>query len=227
MKTRNLRAVLGTVALGTMLTAPASAITVIQAGDPQIGSGQPTPNSDAAAAMFDAIAVPTFIETFEDASADGFVFDNGVIRNDLIGGAGPLIAFNTTPGGNLVFDTRVATTFTFAAPISSFGFYMTGVQNSALTFDFFDGSAQSVSVNSYGAGAQFFGVTDLANPITSFTFNNTNDIVGFDDIRFTTAAVQSGVPEPSTWVMLILGLLGVGGAMRKARSATASRAQPA
>lgn len=53
--------------------------------------------------------------------------------------------------------------------------------------------------------------------INSVTFNSH----GYETLLFglTTQSVAAGVPEPSTWAMLLLGLAGLGGALRASRRA--------
>lgn len=206
------------IAAACLLAVPANAAIVVQAGDPGASESSLTPNSDAAALAFDAANPPSFIETFEDADADGFSFSAGTITSNPIGGGSSVFGFNTTDGGDFVLELYgEAPTFTFANPISSFGFYLSGVQLDNLSISFNDGSSQSFAINNYGSGVQFFGASNFANPISSFSLLNTNDIIGVDDLRFATAAVAPGVPEPSTWAMMLLGFGLVGGVMRSAK----------
>ena len=52
----------------------------------------------------------------------------------------------------------------------------------------------------------------------SINFGGAANVTGFDNITFGSATPRdSGVPEPSTWAMLILGLGAVGGALRNSR----------
>jgi len=55
-------------------------------------------------------------------------------------------------------------------------------------------------------GGAFFGFIDFGNQISSVTFNATNDILCFDDLRFGNAENNPNIPEPRA----IGGLLGFG-----------------
>lgn len=208
-------------AIAASLAYQAHAANITQASDPGVGQGGATPNSDAAAAAFDAANTPSFIETFEDADADGFTFSAGTITNNPTGGGASVFGFNTTPGGQYVLELfGEAPTFTFTNAVSAFGFYLTGVQLGDLTVNFVDGGQQSIGINNNGSGVQFFGASGFSSAISSFSISNVNDIIGVDDLRFTAA---NAVPEPSVWAMMIVGFFGLGSAVRrgKARQALA------
>lgn len=205
------------MALAASLVLPANAATITQAGDPGVSQGGATPNSDAAAAAFDAANPPSFIETFEDGDADGFGFSLGTITNAPTGGGSSVFGFNTTPGGAYVLELfGEAPTFAFTNAVSSFGFYLSGVQLGNLTVNFVDGGQQSVGINNYQSGVQFFGASGFSSAISSFSIGNSGDIIGIDDLRFTTAS--AAVPEPGVWAMMILGFFGMGAALRRAKA---------
>lgn len=209
------------VLAATMLAVPVGAVTVVQAGDPGVSQGGATPITDATATAFDAANPPTFVENFEDAAATGFSITGGSITSMPAGGGSSVFGFNTTPGGRFLLELfGGSASFAFVNPISSFGFNLTGVQLSDLSVAFDDGSAQNISVLNNGSGVQFFGASGFANPITGFTFNAGNDIVGIDDFRFSAAPVSGAVPEPATWAMMLLGFGLAGVAMRSAKRKT-------
>lgn len=200
----------------SMLMTPVYAATVVQAGDPGVGAGGATPVTNAAAAAFDAANPPSFIEDFEDATATGFTVAGGSITSNPNGGGSSVFGFNTTPSGRFLLELfGGSATFTFVNPVSSFGFKLSGVQLGGLTVGFNDGSAQSFAVTNNGSGVQFFGASGFTNAVSSFTFNATNDIVGIDDLRFSSAT--AAVPEPATWAMMLLGFGFVGGALRSSK----------
>lgn len=209
-------------AASALLMAPegaSAAAVIVQAGDPGVSQGGATPNSNAAAASFYSSNPSTFTETFEDAAATGFTIAGGTITATPLGSGSSVFGFNTTPGGRYVLELYGASsTLTFASAISSFGFYLTGVQFGNLTLNFNDGSSQTVAITNYGSGVQFFGASGFSNAITGFTLNAGNDIVGVDDIRF---ASVSGVPEPTTWAMMLIGFGAIGATMRRRRRVTA------
>ena len=56
-------------------------------------------------------------------------------------------------------------------------------------------------------------------------FNGGSDYNYFDDtFVFTNTSVQSGAPEPATWGMMLLGVAGIGAALRGRRQASATLA---
>lgn len=199
----------------TMLATPVCAANIIQAGDKGAAQGNATPVTDAAAAAFDAANPPTFLETFEDAVATGFSITGGSITSTPDGGGSSVYGYNTTPGGNFLLELYgESATFAFLNPVSSFGFKLTGVQLSNLTIQFNDGSFQNIAILNNGSGAQFFGASAFTNSVTSLTLNSQNDIIGLDDLRFSSAAA---VPEPATWALMLLGFGFVGGVLRSAK----------
>lgn len=109
-------------------------------------------------------------------------------------------------------DPTESFTFTFAAPITSFG---------ANFFSLNNGSPlrTSITVNgqTFGPTAEptFLGFVSMS-AFTTLTFSvaanaGTNDEFGLDNVRFATA----GVPEPATWAMMVFGFGAMGGALRR------------
>lgn len=58
---------------------------------------------------------------------------------------------------------------------------------------------------------------DLELVINLTGLGGVSDDIGIDNIRFGQSAIQAGVPEPSTWAMMLLGFFGVGAMVRSGR----------
>jgi hypothetical protein len=187
------------VGLG-LFTSQANAGVVTYIGtDLGAGPSDPRPNSDAAAANFDAAAaalgsVSTI--SFESAPLGSFqnltvapgVSINGTdvndtnqtIRNSTNFPPNPsLDGFNTTSGGSQFVEMMGGNlVFTFAQPTQFFGVYLTGVQTNffADTITFNDGTSQTITVPGTGTTSSigevaFIGFTDAGKSITSVTIN--------------------------------------------------------
>ena len=124
---------------------------------------------------------------FESAIPAGLTITGGTTTNNS--GCGALCGFNTTAGG--AFFTSVfggSVTFTFASPVDAFGFYVNGLQTDLVpqqTITYFDGSTTTINMpTATGGGGAFVGFVDSGNNIVSVTFNATNDILAFDDLRY-------------------------------------------
>ena len=198
---------------------------VYSAADNNVSSLAQMVNSTAMAATFDAVAGAISIADFESALPANVTITGGTTTNNS--GCGALCGFNTTPGGAFfrsVFGGSV--TFSFTSPVDSFGFYVNGLQTDLVpqqTIVYTDGSSVTTTLNipsAINGGGAFFGFIDFGNQISSVTFNATNDILGFDDLQFGRAANDpNAVPEPATFGLLGLGLLGLWGATKKRKAA--------
>jgi len=129
---------------------------------------------------------------------------------------------NTTPGGSIFLsaDTDISlvdatVTLIFSTPIIEFGLFM-------IDIDFGDGS---VSINGIGysiaatgnVGSQYFGIIE-DTPFTSVILNGgfENSHWSMDDLAF------SVIPEPSTFLLTSLGLIGFALTNRRRRSSKQS-----
>ncbi len=113
--------------------------------------------------------------------------------------------------------------------LTKFSFYL-GSPDTYNTVQFFEGANQigpTLSGNAIWAcpgcaqgGFQGFGaraVYDFGGAhVTSVKFGATGNSFEFDNL----AGVIGGVPEPTTWTMMILGFGGIGALLRRRRSAT-------
>lgn len=117
--------------------------------------------------------------------------------------------------------TGATVTFSFDTPIDAFGAYLTDTQvgfPGPITLFFNDGSMQNLNItkNDDQGGVLFFGFTDFGAAISAVSYNTgatdgTRDIWGIDDVRYRHAAV----PEPSTMLLLGIGLFALGATGRK------------
>lgn len=210
------------IAFAATLTAQAHAsLVTFIGGDDGVSSLSQMTNSLAAAAAFNAAASGLSTIDFEGALPAGVTISGGSITNNS--GCGALCGFNTTSGGqNFLSLFGGSTTFTFAAPVSAFGFYVTGLQTNLVpqeTLTFLDGSSQTINAPSaINGGGAFIGFTDAGKSITSISYNATNDIVVIDDVRYGAAGA---VPEATTWAMFLVGFGVLGATVRRKRAADA------
>ena len=221
MKTRTRFRSLIAVFCLTQGAAAFAAPIIFQGVDFGTGAANPHPNSDAAAASF-KLAIGTFSTTdFESAPVGDFsnlALGSGVavslVGTASNGGISTLssttLGYNTTPGGTKFLhlsppanNPLAAAVFAFAAPIDSFGSYLTGLGTASgnLHVAFNDGSAQDLTVTGNAAGGvQFFGFTDFGKSISTVSLQILNttssfDRIGIDDVIIHPAAV---VPEAAT-----------------------------
>jgi hypothetical protein len=195
----------------------AQAVPVTYLGsDNNVSSLAQMVNSSAAAASFDAVAGAISVVDFESAVPANVTISGGSITNNS--GCGALCGFNTTAGGaSFVSVYGGSVTFSFTNPVDSFGFYVNGLQTDLVpqqTIVYTDGSSATTTLNmpsSINGGGAFFGFIDFGNMISSVTFNATNDILAFDDLRFGRALndPSTSVPEPTSLSLLAIGVLGL------------------
>ena len=227
--------------LASVASLPASAAMAIYSGiDYGAYSVNPHPQSNAAAAAFDAAANATGalqIIDFENMPLGSFSTltvapgvqlagfpDTGQpaqsILNAAVDSQDAKTGYNLTVGGSKFNQLYGGSeTFSFSSPILGFGVYVVGIANTAyLTFN--DGSDQVIPFHSlfdlgiFG-GVTFVGFINPDKPISSVTLSiarslGVADRVGIDDVRYVTS-----VPEPMTGGMLSAGLLFVALATRR------------
>lgn len=243
----------------------ADSVIVYQGIDPNVTVGSTLTSSNAAQASYlaAASALGTYnLITFENAPLGNFTtldLGNGVtlaltntntqpfhspgINNST---NEPGFGFNTTPGGANFFrfvtqyinngaSTSADATFSFAAPVTSFGGYFTGLGGGgdSITINFTNGVSETFNLalsntpSCNPSCAEFFGFTDAGSSVNSIdlniAFTNTSGqnnfayFVGVDDVQFTT------VPEPGTFALLGTGLLSMRLLLSRFRGVNASR----
>ena len=190
--------------------------------------------------LFAAQLTGVSTETFEGLAAGTppavltFTGSAGPIAASLSANGGQICVTNGC-GGSGRFATSPVTyfdvsdrdfTITFSTAIAAFGFYGTDIGdfNGQLTIELIrtGGTNTMLTVaNTIGApdgSLLFWGAIDTANPFNAIKFGNTNagtDFFGFDDVIVgDKKQVTGGVPEASTWAMMIAGFGIVGFAMR-------------
>jgi hypothetical protein len=203
-------------------SANASPVTFLAADD-AVSSLAQMVNSQIANANFLAVAGNLDTVDFESPLPANLTITGGTTTNNS--GCGALCGFNTTPGGSFMRNLfGGSVTFSFTQPVDAFGFYVNGLQTNLVpqqTIVYVDGSSTTQTINfpsSINGGGAFVGFIDFGQLISSVTFNATNDILGFDDLRFGRSANDPGnpnaaVPEPASLTLLLLG--GAGAALRK------------
>jgi hypothetical protein len=167
------------------------------------------------------------LETFEEGS----LTVPGVIASAGTVGTGPLYDSVEGPGslGHSLFSGSGAAgiTFTFNAGVlgglpTDVGIVWTDGDGPNRTFKAFDqngsliGTITDSTQKFFSTGGdddpanyRFFGATN-AGGISSIFIANDSGGIEVDDLQYGLISPTSGVPEPSTWAMMILGFAGVG-----------------
>jgi len=128
--------------------------------------------------------------------------------------------FATDGSYSAYFATPSSITFTFVGGINAFAIDVIGLGTSGVTtlsVSLDGGAAVAFFSNVTGGSldARFAGIFDAGAVFSTVTFTGTapDDGIDFDRLRF---GASSSVPEPGTFALLGLGLLGLGFTRRKA-----------
>jgi len=218
-KSFQLRSALLAVALATEASVAGAQAVTYTGGDHSVSSLAQMVNAQVARGDFLAAAGNLNVFDFESAIPANLTITGGTTTNNS--GCGALCGFNTTTSGEFFrLVEGGAVTFSFTTPVDAFGFFVNGLQTNRVpqqTIVYVDGSSVTRSINMPSAedgGGAFLGFIAFGQQITSVTFNATNDILGFDDLRFGRSASNpsdpsTSVPEPSTYLLIASGLVGL------------------
>lgn len=190
-----------------------------------------------------AMAAPTLIGLGDFSAGDNLVTFNSIANEALItsqyagqgvtfSGAlygltnsGDLALFPSNGGGviasNWLYSQGNYAGLSFAAAfttdITRVGFYLENWPSQTATIELFEGitSLGSITYHTASLTAEFVGIQDLAG-FNGMVLSDTTQGDGFyaiDDFRFGSGA--QAVPEPTTMLLLGLGMIGVAGVRRK------------
>jgi PEP-CTERM motif-containing protein len=220
---------LGLLCLAIAFSTPAAATTVLFSDSTGFQTAAPTATliesfEDSSLALR-GIALPsytgpgneiTFTPLAGDPTPNVFLASSGFTNFGL--GLNPTTSVVLTTSGNEDFVG------TLASPVFGLGFDVL-LNDSPLTISFFNGVTLLGTLTFDdpvvpGDNLAFAGITSTTG-VTSFRLTATNGDqinTGVDNIYTQVVQLESAVPEPSTWLMMLFGFGALGLAMRKARN---------
>lgn len=221
----------------TLLVAGSAQASILTYFGEDANPGSSTTHSDTAHTQFlNNLASSVGTEDFESVSSGtynllgiNFPGSAGSITATLTGSSMEICAYNGCGGsgrfaisGTHYLDTSTQFNLAFSSPVSAFGFYGTDIGDfgGRLTLMLTGGGTATLTIptslgsSGSSSGQQiFFGFIDPTLSYSGIQFGNTSggsDFFGFDNMIIgDLQQVQLSVPEPGSFVMLGLGLLGL------------------
>lgn len=193
------------------------------------------PNADSARAQFFSNLVGVGTETFEGFSVGQsapLAVDFGSAGTATLTGSVSVYQGTNSVGRYPISGQRYLETtsenfiLTFNQPIAAFGFYGTdlGDFNGRVTVTTVGGISIVYEIpHSLGGGNNdgktvYWGVIDTVNPFVQIVFGNSaagTDYFGFDDFSIGSMQQVKPTPEPTTMLLLGLGVLGLAGLRKR------------
>lgn len=198
-------------------------------------SGDPVTARNAFLANLVGVGTEDF-ESYADGTklplAIAFPGSSGDVTATLTGGGGSLTEIRTSPGlgrfatsGSNYLNVALGDGYaiSFSEPISAFGFYGTDIGDFAgqLLLEMANGDTVNLTVpntiNAPDGALLFWGFIDTETAYTDITFTNTSgsDSFGYDDMTIGVREQISIVPEPTTMLLLGVGMIGLAGLGRR------------
>jgi PEP-CTERM motif-containing protein len=167
-------------------------------------------------------AAGTFAETTslgasDSATINSFTTTDGIV----VTSHGTVLAIGDGWGtwsggytGQVLWANATLVNFGLGSAVTGFGMFVEPDEHDVfdITLTTSGGGTITESVNGDG-GAAFFGWTGAG--VTSFTLSSADDFAAGD--FFSASGSTGGVPEASTWALMLLGFGGVGATLRASR----------